>query len=110
VTFDKALLEKFGERIPAAERLAMTRKLIAAMEPVFDVRNDAKTKAEAGPPGQSDSEGSFVALTFVAKLPGKVVSTNGEIDEVNGEVFWALYDMAAAAEDVVLTATYEVGK
>jgi hypothetical protein len=28
---------------------------------------------------------------FILKFPGKVVSTNGQIDELTGEVYWALF-------------------
>jgi hypothetical protein len=36
-----------------------------------------------------------------------VVSTNGEIDEFSGEIFWGLFEDAATYQDVVLTAVME---
>ena len=45
---------------------------------------------------------------FIVKTPGRVVSSNGELDDLTGEVFWALYDDAATFKDVVLTAVVEV--
>jgi hypothetical protein len=45
---------------------------------------------------------------FILKTPGRIVSSNGEVDELTGEVFWALFDAAAALQDVVLTAVVEV--
>jgi hypothetical protein len=42
------------------------------------------------------------------KAPGRVVSSNGEVDELTGEVFWGLFSEAAAFKDVVLTAVVEV--
>jgi hypothetical protein len=103
-----ALQQKFGDMLPAEERLATTRKLVSAIIASSDTTSKAKTKAEPNPMGGGDS--AMVALAFTLKPPGKVVSTNGDWDEVMGEVFWALYSEAAAPEDLVLTATCEVGK
>jgi hypothetical protein len=49
----------------------------------------------------------LIPLMFTVSLPGKVVATNGEVDESSGEVFWGLYSGAAISEDVVLMATSE---
>jgi hypothetical protein len=44
---------------------------------------------------------------FVVKSPGKVISSNGELDELTGEVYWALFPPAASLKPVVLTALVE---
>jgi hypothetical protein len=44
---------------------------------------------------------------FIVKTPGRIVSSNGEIDELSGEVFWALFDAAASGQDIVMTAVVE---
>ena len=62
---------------------------------------------EAGEPILTEAAGQDVAL-FLCR--GKVIATNGEYDEYTGEVVWPLYSAAAGFEDVVLTATCEVGK
>jgi hypothetical protein len=38
-----------------------------------------------------------------------VVSSNGEVDDLTGEVFWGLFSEAAGFKDVVLTAVVEAG-
>jgi hypothetical protein len=50
----------------------------------------------------------MVPLLFAARCPGRILSTNGQYDESNNEVFWALYPEAATFEDVVLTATWQI--
>ena len=45
---------------------------------------------------------------FVVKSPGKVVSSNGELDELTGEVYWALFPPAASLKPVILTAVVEI--
>jgi len=45
---------------------------------------------------------------FILKSPGKVVSTNGERNELTGEICWGLYSPAAALKPVVLTAVVEM--
>jgi hypothetical protein len=45
-----------------------------------------------------------VPLSLTVSLPGTILDTNGEIDEVNGEVSWDFYSGAAMIEDLVLTA------
>jgi hypothetical protein len=45
---------------------------------------------------------------FIVKIPGKVISSNGEVDELTGEVYWALFPQAAALKPVVLTAVVEM--
>ncbi len=61
----------------------------------------------AAAPAPSKSNG-LVPLMFIVKTPGRVVSSNGEVDELTGEVFWALFEEAAAFKDVVLSAVVEV--
>lgn len=104
---DKALREKFGDRLNTAERLVVTRKLLKEFN-----ATDIVNKAMSGPgPERRRDDGTWpVPLTFAVRLPGKVVATNGEYDEITSEVFWGLYHFAPAFEDVVLTATWEVEK
>jgi hypothetical protein len=52
--------------------------------------------------------GGLTPLMFIVKTPGRIVSSNGEIDELSGEAFWALFDPAAAVQDVVMTAVIEI--
>jgi len=108
----KALEAKFGDRMTLAERRGAARKILTAALAASEVSSKAKSGPEmaaAGGPGGGDKDGNApVALTFAVKAPGKVIETNGEYDELSGEIFWTLYPEAAAAGDVVLSAVCEV--
>jgi hypothetical protein len=101
----KALEEQFGDKLTPAQRRDVARRII---EGTFSSASTAKiTPPESSPNPSSASNSAFVALMFIVKTPGRVVSSNGEVDELTGEVFWGLYSQAAAFKDVVLTAIVE---
>jgi len=102
------LLDKFGDKLTAKERTATAQKLITVFMAAGE--NASKSKSAEGPAGKDADDSALVAMLFSVKLPGKLVATNGEVDDSSGEVFWALYSQAAALEDVVMTATCEVTK
>jgi hypothetical protein len=102
--------DMFGDKIGEAQRAEIARKIVA----VLDVEN-VQEKAQPKPPGApaeggaeaAKDEAEFVPLAFTLKVPGKIISANGEIDRAAGEIFWAFYAQSAELEDVVLTATFE---
>lgn len=101
----KVLEEEFGDKMQPAERREVARKMI----------QDAFSSSKMSPPGPGGPDPSagksagLVPLMFIVKTPGRVVSTNGETDELAGEIFWALFSDAASFKDVVLTAVVEFG-
>ena len=97
----KALEEQFGNQMPPAERRELARKLI---EKTFTATRPSQPDPSAGE-GQNSS---LTPLTFVLRAPGRLISSNGEFDELSGEVFWALFPEAASLQPVVLTAVYEL--
>jgi hypothetical protein len=101
----KALEEQFGDKLTPEQRRVVARKLI---EKTFSSAKPSQPDPAGGPPASKNSSG-MTPLMFVVKFPGKVVSTNGEVDELTGEVYWALYPEAASIKDVVLTMLFEVG-
>ena len=121
-----ALETNFGDRMTPAERRAValklaTNKSLLKSGPAGQANAAAGSAAASGvPPGADPSAGgaiqfggkdgynpSLVALTFTLKPPGRVVETNGEYDELTGEVVWTLYTEAVAAGDVTLRAVCE---
>ncbi len=99
----KAMEEQFGNQLTLAQRRAIAVKLI-------------KTSVSTSRPSQPDpaagaankDSGGLTPMMFVLKFPGRVISTNGEVDELTGEVYWALFSEAAALKDVVLAAVVEL--
>ena len=100
----KALDDQFGTQMTVDQRKEVVRKLIAAS---FAASRPAEPDPSAGPPDKS-SGSSLTPLMFIVRTPGRVVSSNGELDEFTGEVYWALFPEAASLKDVTLTAVCEL--
>jgi hypothetical protein len=98
----KAMEEQFGDKIQVSERREVVRKLIATS---FASSKPSQPDPSAGPPSNKGS--GLTPLMFIVKTPGRIVSSNGEVDDVNGEIFWALFSDAASLKDLVLTAVVE---
>ncbi len=100
----KALADQFGDRMSVDQRKDVVRKVIAGS---FASARPSQPDPSAGPPDKSSGSG-LTPLMFILKTPGRVVSSNGELDEFTGEVFWALFPEAASLNDVTLTAVVEM--
>jgi hypothetical protein len=100
----KALEDQFGDKLPVEQRKEVVRKIIAAS---LASAQPSQPDPSAGPPDKSSSSG-LTPLMFIVKTPGRVISSNGELDEFTGEVFWALFPEAAVLKDVTLTAICEI--
>jgi len=99
-----ALEQQFGDKMTVEQRKSAVRRLI---EGSFASARPSQPDPSAGPPDKSSSSG-LTPLMFIVKTPGKVVSSNGELDELTGEVYWALFPEAASLKDVTLTAVCEL--
>jgi hypothetical protein len=100
----KALEEQFGDKLTPAQRREVAIKII---QETFSSATVTPKQPDLSS-GPSTNTSGFVPLIFIVKAPGRVVSSNGEVDELTGEVFWGLFSEAAAFKDVVLTAVMEV--
>jgi hypothetical protein len=102
-----ALLEMFKDKLTQEQRGRIVKRIVERA--TADTKSSTTAKADPQK-AQGNDTVPLTALTFVVKLPGKLVSTNGEADEVTGEVYWALYGEAAAVGDVTMTAVCDTGK
>jgi hypothetical protein len=100
----KALEEQFGDKMTLAQRRAVTLKLI---ETSFAQAKPKPPDPAAGPPAGKGG-GELTPLMFVVRSAGNVISSNGEVDELTGEVYWALFPPAAWLKPVVLAAVIEL--
>ncbi len=98
-----ALEQQFGDKLTPAERREVTMKLI---ETSFSGATPKQPDPTAGPPSRKGG-GGLTPLMFIIKTSGKVISSNGEVDELTGDVYWALFPPAASLKPVVLTALVE---
>lgn len=113
VAITAAVEANVGDRLGAAERKAVSDKLVADMSRAFSAQTKSKAGAGADPMAEKeekDESGPLVAMLVRVKMPGKVIETNGEYDPLTGEVIWPMYSQAVALEDVALTAVCEVPK
>ena len=98
-----ALEQQFGEKMQPGERRNVAKQLIQEALNSGKISQPDPTTVAATPGNNS----GLTPLMFILKAPGKVVSTNGELDEFSGEIFWALFEEAASYEDVVMVAVLE---
>jgi hypothetical protein len=101
----KALEQQFGDKMQPAERREVARRLIEATLTSSKMSKPDTTGAGAAP---SSNNSGLTPLMFIVKSPGRIVSSNGETDDLGGEVFWAFFEEAAAFKELVLTAVVEV--
>jgi hypothetical protein len=100
----KALEQQFGDKMQPSDRREVARQLIQETFSSGKLSQPDPAAAVSTTPGTNTG---LTPLMFIVKPSGKVVSTNGEIDEFSGEVFWALFEDAASYKDIVLTAVME---
>jgi hypothetical protein len=96
------LKNTLGDKLTDTERRSVVQKIVARV--ADGVKDKTKSQVNAGPGGSEGDNGALVALLIKAKLPGKLIQTNGEEDPATGEIVWGLFSQAPAAGDVVLTA------
>jgi len=99
----KALEQQFGDKMQPAERREVARQIIQETLNTSKLTQPDPAAAVAA----SGNNPGLTPLMFIVQPPGKVISTNGEIDEFSGEIFWALFEEAASYQDVVMTAVLE---
>lgn len=96
----------FGDKLTKEARLKAVRTLMTKLD-AEKVMGPTRESAQPGG-GEGGDEGGLVSMTTIVKFPGKIIESNGEVDEVSGEVFWAFYSEAAIVEPLTLRAVCEV--
>lgn len=107
--FYRALEQTYGAALSEEKRREITRRMAQAQ--VNALKGQASEKAAAGPPDPNaaqNKEGTFVAMTYTVRMPGRIVEANGEIDPIMNEVYWTFYSPAAMAGDVELRAVCDL--
>jgi hypothetical protein len=96
-----ALESEYGDKMTLQQRQSTVKKLV---ESVFKSTTE---KTNVDPTKGPDKENSsLTALTFSVKMPGKIISTNGDLDKLTNEIYWGMYPEAASiGQEIVLTAT-----
>ena len=100
----EAMATEFGDKMTTQVRLDTVRKMINRLD-AESLLDDKKEKAQKE--GPSDNS-SLVSMFTAVKLPGRIVESNGETDEITGEVIWAYFPESAQIGDVKLRAVCEI--
>lgn len=105
-TETRILSEVLGNKLTQEERDGVVKGLLAK----FDTQSVGQDTipSPAGDPDSKDDQAQFIGMSAMVKLPGKVVETNGEIDEYTGEVYWDLTSNSADAGIVELRAVCQL--
>lgn len=106
-SMDAQFEKVFGDKLSKEARLKAVRTLMAKLD-AEKVMGPTRESAQSGGGGEGGGNDGLVSMTTSVKLPGRIVESNGEIDEVSGEVFWAFYSEAAIVEPLTLRAVCEV--
>lgn len=103
---NRALIAEYGDRLTEADRKNIAAQLMG------DMTGSVTDKTKKPPSPGDDPSGGMgnsmpIAMLFRVKMPGKVISTNGQWDPETGEVIWPMYSMAPSMGDITLTAICE---
>lgn len=105
----QALEQQFGNQMTPEQRRDVARSLLRRS--LSNVNSSAKpSDPMAGPPAEGEKKkggGGLTPLMFIVRCPGKVGSSNGEVDQLTGEAYWALFPEAVALRDITMTAVCE---
>lgn len=104
-SLDAALKQHLSAKLNEGQRKELVAKMMSDLD--ADSIKESK-KAEAAPGGKSDS--TFTGMSVSVKLPGEIISSNGEVDPYTGEVFWDFLSASAGVEPLELRAVCRIKK
>jgi len=90
----------FSDQLDEAAR----RKLVGEVVSEFNSESMMQKEGKEEPSASENNSNGPVAMLIAVKLPGKIVESNGEVDEFSGEVYWGFYPEAAAIGKLELRA------
>lgn len=101
---DAVAASVLGQKMSPEQRRAFAERVTARAVEMANMPSRGQARANE----DTSNGGDLTPLLYVVDMPGAITSSNGKVE--GHEVYWALYSTAAAASDVVLTATCTVGK
>lgn len=105
----RALDTQFGSRLTAEEKRQTVIRIVRSMADATEKKSgSAQQSGPAAATGKDDS--TLTTLTFTLRVPGKILRTNGEVDEYTNEVWWTMYSPAVSLGEIVMEAEWEVPK
>lgn len=104
-TMESQFERVLGDKMDKPARLATVRKMVSLLDSE-KIMGSPKEQAPSEP--GEDGGAGLISMTTIVKLPGRIVESNGEIDEVANEVFWAFYSESTYVGELTLRAVCEV--
>lgn len=104
---DTSLKTHYAGRISDAERVALVTKMADELGESGMNKTESATSKPPGSNTDLDGMGAPISLFMRVKMPGKVLSTNGDLDPITGEVTWVMYTWAAAIGEIELVTVCE---
>ncbi len=101
---DGLMAKHLGGTMDANARLTAIRAIVKELDSDKLMQGEKEKKKEESGGGND----SLVSVFASVKLPGRIIESNGETDEISGEVYWAFFPESAQIGDVVLRAVCEV--
>jgi hypothetical protein len=102
---DASFKANLSSKLNDDQRKSVISKLMAEVDGE-SIKSSKKADASPDRAGQ----GSFVGMSVSVKLPGEIISTNGEVDVYTGEVFWDFLSASAELEPLELRAVCRIKK
>lgn len=88
---DAVFVKHLDDLMTVAERRAAIRKFVESIKS----EELMKKPDEQSAPSPDGGDGDLIPMFAKVKFPGKIIESDGEVDPISGEVFWALYPEAA---------------
>lgn len=104
---EETLKETLGDRLTAEKRRETVQKLLGVFREGSLANPQRRAQPGGPPPDEANNPGSLTAVLVAAKVPGKILETNGEVDELSNEVTWAFFFESAQIEELVLRVVYQ---
>ena len=109
VALGKILDASFKSHLSAKINDEQRKQIIAKMMSEVDGESIKNSKKSEASPDKAGG-GSFIGMSVSVKLPGEIISSNGEVDPYTGEVFWDFLSASAELEPLELRAICRVKK
>ena len=102
---DAGIKETLAAKLSDDQRKAVVTKLMQEID-AESFKESKKAQASSG----DGSDGSLMGMSVSVKVPGEIISSNGEIDPYTGEVFWDFLSATAELEPLELRVKFRVKK
>jgi hypothetical protein len=99
---ESAIVKRLPDTDPGARKKAVLA-IVTETATELDKKRTATADSAQGP----ESSGMLLSFSLAVQGPGQVIETNGEVDPVDGRVYWSMFLDAVEGENLVLRAVFK---